>query len=68
MWSINGALALWIGYWIFVVWVVWTYEKKCRKLESENKQLRKLIEIRRGGNGARQSAKSSDLSGISVKK
>ena len=46
MWSINGALALWLGYWIFVIWVVWSYEKRCRKLEGENRQLRKLAGIR----------------------
>lgn len=46
MWSINGAFALWLGYWIFVIWIVWSYEKRCRKLEGENCQLRKLAGIR----------------------
>ncbi len=40
MWSINGAMALWLGYWIFVVFVVAGYEKRNRALTKENMSLK----------------------------
>lgn len=46
MWQINGAMALWFGYWIFLAIVVWRYEKRNRELYVENLKLRKLLRKR----------------------
>lgn len=46
MWQINGAMALWLGYWIFLGIVVWRYEKRNRELSVENLKLRKLLRKR----------------------
>lgn len=52
MWHINGAFALWLGYWIFLFVVVWRYEKRNRELVVENLKLRKLLNRRNGAGEA----------------
>lgn len=49
MWTINGAMALWLGYWLFMGWVVWTYERKVREQKVEIEKLKRLV----GGSGGR---------------
>lgn len=43
MWTINGALALWLGYWVFLGWVVWSYERQNRALKMENERLKRAV-------------------------
>ena len=59
MWHIDGAFALWLGYWIFLLIVVWRYEKKNRELVVENLKLRKLLNRRNGTVEEKKNGKKS---------
>lgn len=44
LWTVDGGVILWIGYWLFVVWIVWSYERRVSWLRAENEKLRRALE------------------------
>lgn len=44
LWTVDGGVILWIGYWLFVVWIVWSYERRVMWLRAENEKLRRALE------------------------
>lgn len=51
MWTVDGAVILWVGYWLFMAWVVWTYERKVRDQKMEIEKLKRVLERRIKGTG-----------------
>ena len=49
MWTVDGGVILWLGYWLFVCWIVWSYERKVREQRAEIEKLRRVIERRNLG-------------------
>ena len=71
MWSINGAMALWLGYWVFVVFVVIGYEKRNRALAKENlslKQENSRLKKQVYGAGSRSAKRAENVGSGTVSK
>lgn len=49
MWTVDGGVILWLGYWLFVCWIVWSYERRVREQRAEIEKLRRVIERRNLG-------------------